>query len=231
MIKFKFHFLTIAILLIELQSHGQTNKVDSYDILYGTKLFKNNFYNQVNTLNKYSYSSPVQLIGIGYSGCFEVTRGSYNYVGHISYEQVIPQQLIINNTIKCNLNGFILSVSVLGWDFFPKSKNFHVLFTGGFNTGRLRLGGNELVRQKNPFFSPMISLQPKIAIGKIILSIRGDYEWDVSRKNWRRTLFANKNKINLDTYKQTGASIFFCFGFVIPETDEKKLSEKENYDD
>lgn len=209
--------MTTFCALAAVAAFGQTRKLESFDILYGTKLFKSNFYNQVNTLINYSYSSPVQLVGIGYSGGFNVTRGQFDFVGHVSYKQVIPHRLAINDTIKCNINGFVFSACVFGWDFFSKSKIFHLLFSGGFNTGRLRLGGNEWARQKNPFFSPKISLQPKIAIGKIILSVRADYEWDVSSKNWRRTHFATKDKINLDPLKETGATVFFCFGFVLSD--------------
>jgi hypothetical protein len=206
-------FLTASILIAQ-HSNAQKRNMESFDIIFGPRLFKSNFYNQVNTLDKYSFNSPLHLIGIGYSGRFTFERSTWlNFAGHTSYAQIIPSQLIINDTIKCNINGFIFSVCVLGWDFFPKSKNFHLLFSGGFNTGRLRLDGNELTRQKNLFFSPKLSLQPKIAIGKIILSVRGDYEWDISSKYWKPRRFATKEKIALDSFIGNGATILFCFGF------------------
>jgi len=218
MTRWTYLILVITLLLLTNRGKAQKRNTESFDILYGAKLFNNNFYNQFNTINNYSYNSPVQMIGIGYSGGFAFTRSSWlDFDGHLSYAQIVPHQLTINDSIKCNINGFVFSASLFGWDFFPKSKYFHLLFSGGFNTGRLRLGGNEWVRQKNPFFSPKLSLQPKIVIGKIILSVRADYEWDISSKNWRRTVFATKDKINLDSFKMDGTTVFFCFGFVLSD--------------
>ena len=188
----------------------------SAEIIYGTRLFTSNFNNQLNTVKYMDLGAPVQLVGIEESGgnMFAINR-EWSMSGHFSYCQVIPQKITINDTVNCNINGFIFSFCLFGGDLFYKSKTFGLLLSGGFNTGRLRLSGNEWARQKNPFFSPKVSIQPKVRIKKIVLSLRGDYEYDISKPSWRRTYFANKNKIDLDKFKETGATIFFCFGVQI----------------
>ena len=95
-----------------------------------------------------------------------------------------------------------------------RAKVFAISMNYGFNTGRLRLHGNEWARQKNPFFSPMLSMRMGITLfKKMVLTVRGDYEYDISSPNWRRTYFADKNKIDLEKYIQTGLTLFFCVGF------------------
>ena len=184
-------------------------------ILYGTRLPQNNFYNQINTLGKYNFGSPLQMIGIG-QGRYVSFTGRYTSVWrivHYSYSQIIPQKIIISDTINCNVNGYVFSFSIAPFSLFKKSKFFSLHISYGFNSGRLRLSGNELVNQKNPFFSPMISIRPVVLIKKIKFTIRADYEYDISKPSWRRTYFTSKNKTDLDKFKQSGLTLFFGIGF------------------
>lgn len=195
---------------------GFTYFGSSLDILYGTRLFNENFYAQLNTIGHFKFAEPVQVAGLGFSGGVPVTGRSRSYYkyGHWSYCQVIPQRISVNDTLKCNINGYLLSLDILGTDLFRKAYAFHLLASFGFNTGRLRLHGNEWARQKNPFFAPRISLQPKVRIGRLLFSIRADYEWDVSSVNWRKTYFAKSNKADLQKFKQSCLTLFFCMGYM-----------------
>nr|MBA3971007.1 hypothetical protein [Bacteroidota bacterium] len=38
-------------------------------------------------------------------------------------------------------------------------------------------------------------------------------EYDVSKLNWRKTLAANSNKINIDRFKQTGFTALLSVGY------------------
>ena len=187
----------------------------SLDLIYGNRSFKNNFYNRTNTLDNYKFGAPVQIAGIGYSGRIEVDgRYGEGYIyGHWYYTQVVPQKVTINDSVKCNLNGYMVSFSILGLGMFKSSSVFHLMLSSGFNTGRLRLHGNEWARQKNPFFSPSLTLQPRFLIGRMVLSLIAEYEFDISSPNWRRTYFATKNKIDLQKFRDTGATVYLCLGF------------------
>ncbi len=218
-----FILLCVASKLCISQAKGNIEKapidsipynVFSTDFIYGTRLYTDNFYNQLCTLENFRFNAPVQMAGFGYSGAIPVDGryGSSYWYGHWSYQLVIPQKIIINDTISCNIKGYVLSLDIAGFDLFKRAKTFHVIGSFGFNTGRLRLQGNEWARQKNPFFSPRVSLQPKLRIGNLFFSLRGDYEWDISSVNWRRTLFATKDKIALQRFKQSGATVLFCIG-------------------
>ena len=188
-------------------------------ILYGTRLPQNNFYSQLNTVGKYNFSSPLQMIGIG-QGRYVSLTGRYTSVWrvvHYSYSQIIPQKIIVNDTINCNVNGYVFSFCIAPLSLFRKSKFISLHISYGFNTGRLRLSGNELVNQKNPFFSPMISVRPVISIKNIRFTLRGDYEYDVSKPSWRRTYFTSKNKTDLEKFKETGITFFFGIGIIFQD--------------
>ncbi|MFI5141223.1 MAG: hypothetical protein ACHQII_02605 [Bacteroidia bacterium] len=181
----------------------------SFDIYYGYRSYFQNFYNQLNTTKNTQFNKPVQTIGIGYSGYFAVNRESTFY-GRFIYSQVIPQSIIVNNNINCKITGFVFNAA-FGKEL--ETKKFAVYFYAGFNTGRLRMYGNELVRQKNAFFSPKIGLQPKIKLGHIIVSLIIEYEYDITNPNWRRTYFSNNNKINLSSFRQTGITALLSIGY------------------
>jgi hypothetical protein len=204
-------FTIILCLLCKLSFCQSNGKVD---LVYGNRAFNNAFYKQVNTLDNYSVNTPLQVAGFGYSGRIPVDgryRSGYLY-GHWYYTQVIPQKIRINDTIKANINGYMVSIDIAGFGMFRKSKIFHMMGSLGFNSGRLRMHKNEWARQKNPFFSPCISLQPRILIGSVVLSFIASYEYDISSPAWRRTYFATKNKIDLEKFKETGATLFVCLG-------------------
>jgi hypothetical protein len=83
------------------------------------------------------------------------------------------------------------------------------------STVSLRMYGNELVRQKNPFFSPKVGLQPKIKLGKIAVSLIIECEYDLSKSDWRRTLFSNNDKVYINNLRQTGITGQLAIGYVL----------------
>ena len=148
-----------------------------------------------------------------YNGWLTIgARGHIN--GNLYYSQIIPQTILINNTNKCNVTGFNVGAS-FGRDLFGKTEKFDLMINFGFNSGRLRLYENELTRQKNPFFAPKIGLQPRVKMGKLVISLTIEYDYDISKSTWRKTFFANSNKINIDKLKQTGLTTFIGIGYAL----------------
>jgi hypothetical protein len=184
------------------------------DIIYGHLLLKNSFNSKFNSQTDFKFSNPIQTIGVSVSGAYTRTH-RHDYAAHYSYSQVIPQQILLNDTLNCKINGFVLSVNLFGIDLLPKSKIANCIVGFGFNTGRFRISNNEYISQKNPFFSPTVFFQPKILIGPIVLSVRADYGFDISKSSWRSVQFTNKNNgMNLNPLKQTGGIIYFSIGWV-----------------
>jgi hypothetical protein len=190
-----------------------TSRLSSLDLYFGFRNLDQSFYNQLNTTDKINPSMPLRTIGIGESGVSAVTRNFYFY-GHLIYNHVIPQTIIIQDSIKGKITGFIFS-GAFGGVLKTKSERLALIYYTGFNTGRLRMFQNELIRQKNPFFSPKIGLQPKINFGPLSLTFFAEYEYDISKSSWRKTSLADNNKIKINTLRQTGITGQIGIGYVI----------------
>jgi hypothetical protein len=223
----KFYLLLLFPLALSAQESANQHPEYAYvSLLYGGKNYTENFYNQFNTLQHTTLFNPVQVIGIGVCtppDHFKTKKGKLaRYVQHLSYSQVIPQEIRALDTVSARLTGFVFSASI-GLDLLGNSKHFNLMVSGGFNTGRLRMYQNELLRQKNPFFSPKISVEPGVRFGKVILSLKVEYEYDISSGNWRRTFFANKDKANLNSFQQSGLTTLISVGYVIIREGDKKF--------
>ena len=219
-------FLLLPWTLNAQESASQHPDYAYVSLLYGIKNYSENFYSQFNTLQQTTLFKPVQLIGVGVctpSDHFRTKKGKLaRYVQHLSYSQVLPQQIRTSDSLKGKLTGFVFSGSI-GFDLLGNSKHFNLMVSGGFNTGRLRMYQNELLQQKNPFFSPKISVEPAIRFGKLIISVKGEYEYDISSGNWRRMIFASKNKMNLNAFQQSGLTTLISVGRVIVKEADKKF--------
>jgi hypothetical protein len=190
-----------------------TKFVFPFDVMLGTKEFTYSFYDKLNTVNNFKILRPVNLIGVGYNGEFNVTR-KYHYYGHYALLFVVPQDIIINNQ-KGKLTGFVFSCTLYGIDLLRKNKNIDLIISAGFNTGRLHIYQNDLLKQKNPFFSPMISFLPKFTFKKISFGLNIQYDYDISSTNWRRTNFSSSSKIQLNKFQQTGITTLLFVGIHI----------------
>ncbi|NRA13659.1 MAG: hypothetical protein HRT57_17090 [Crocinitomicaceae bacterium] len=102
-----------------------------------------------------------------------------------------------------------------GFDVFPKVGAFDLIMDFGFNAGRLRIYGDTLIKQKNPYFAPSVSQTTRICVGKFALHIRGTYDYDITRKAWRRTFFSRTEKITISETKLSGIMIFAGIGYII----------------
>jgi len=212
--KKKVQFTAIFSLLISFSIYAQTDSssaTSSIDLIYGYRMFNQNFSNQFNTTTNLSYKNPVQLGGLQISDNKYVNK-YLDYYGAISYRQVIPQNILVQN-ITSKVNGF-----VFGLDYglsLGVSNKFKVLVGIGFNTGRMKLHADNQIDLKNPFFSPKISIQPKLVIKKLVLSVRAEYDFDISKTDWRKRASSSTNTVILNNFKQSGFTPLFCIGMLI----------------
>ncbi|MFL5751989.1 MAG: hypothetical protein ACJ76F_01170 [Bacteroidia bacterium] len=207
--KFIFILFALAALFSKAQCGSRANSLDLY---YGSRSFTGSFYDQFNKVNKLNFSAPLQVMGVGVSGRFIVSRDG-GFSGHFTFAKVVPQSIRLQDTLNCKVSGFIFSYGY-GTSVLRIRRLFELDAYAGFNTGRIKCYGNELVRQKNPFFSPKIGLQPKLNIHNMAISLRFEYEYDVSGSNWRRTLVASDKKVNLEKFRQTGFTALLGIGYI-----------------
>lgn len=204
------------------QIKGMT-RLNTFDIGFGQKFLHQDFYNQLNTFDNGRAFKPLSYIGFGGYSAFARNKKSF-YSGHIFYQQVIPQSVMIADSISGKITGFDFGATLIGRDLLGKSERFDILVGFGFSTGRLRMYRNELIRQKNPYFSPKISITPRAKIGGIVVSLNLDYGFDIGRPGWRGTLFANSDKINLSNLRQSGVHGFLTIGKYIGDSGDDSYS-------
>ncbi len=196
----------------------------SRDITYGGRFPSRSFYQQFNTLENFQLYKPLQTVGIAVTGHYFVNkRGDPD--GYSSYCQILPQDIVVQDSIKCRVNGFVFGFMLFGRDVFKKMDHFDFIICTGFNTGRLRLEHNELIRRKNAFFSPAVAAVPRLRIGRLVLSARFEYEYDISSPRWKKFLFAKDGGITLSNLRQNGLSTCISLGWTIKE----KLNMSVNY--
>lgn len=211
------------------QMDTTTHWSQSFDFIYGQKyLSHKTFDGALNYLDKINFGKPLTYVGIGTTAYVIVTRGLFNHPSNIYYTQVVPQDVKLNDSITAKITGFNFGFTIHGFDAFPHKRNFDLLFNMGVNTGRLRLYGNSLAKQKNPYFSPKISMSPRVIIGRISLLAIITYELDISRKNWRKMTFSDSPKINLPQTSSTGLTILASIGYVLKERPRTQSPANEN---
>lgn len=213
----------LALLLITTSiTLGQNNSKKyihrSVDFIYGQKILsQRTFGGGLNDMEKINWGTPIAFIGIGTTERLNFVRELGSYDANFYYTQIIPQKLKVNDSITTNITGFNFAFTFLGFDAFSNKKDFDLIFSLGVNTGRLRLYGNSYTRQKNPYFSPKISMIPRLTIGKINIALNIAYEFDLSKKNWRRTFFSNSPKIELPQTSNTGLTVLASIGYILKE--------------
>ncbi|MES2762264.1 MAG: hypothetical protein V4677_08655 [Bacteroidota bacterium] len=172
------------------------------DFYYGSRIFTKNYYKQLNTTSDISPRKPPAIVGIGYSGyLFNVGSGS-TFLMQMNYYKILPNKISIEDSLSTKLSGFVYGFGI-GKGFYTQNRKLSVTAYLGFNTGRTTLSKNEFITQKNQFFSPKITIQPKAIIKGFVISLIAEAEYDVSNPAWKQTFFERKEPHLLLPFHQT----------------------------
>jgi hypothetical protein len=191
----------------------------SLDFIMMTKALNNNdLSNDLKDISSMRLSQPLNCVGLTITSGFIANRmssyeGGYNFDGYIEYLQVIPQRIMVQDSIEANINGFNFGITLGGIDLL-KNKKFDLITCFGFNTGRVWLKGTDLIKQKNPYFSPMIAIVPRVCLGKISIQLRCAYDYDISNKNWKRKGFSDSELMELSKFSYQGLNMSMGIGYV-----------------
>ncbi|MFN8863743.1 MAG: hypothetical protein ACK500_08845 [Flavobacteriales bacterium] len=203
----------ISLSLTSLCFGQRHNTSSSIDIAFGSRAYAQSFYNALNTLDTWQFDAPVRFVGIAYSGRFYLTRGK-DFDGHLSFGHILPERIQLNDSLSPELGGFVAGFAY-GRDVFRGSELLDVILGIGFNTGRLRLNDGQLINQKNPFLAPKISLQPKLNLGRIALSVRLEYEYDISGADWRNERNNSNQYEGVSSFSQTSFTGMASIGYIL----------------
>lgn len=184
----------------------------TYDLYYGNRIYRNDFYKQFNTINKVTLSTPPMIVGLGLSGYDHLWGPRGRSVAYINYYKVLPANVKIEDSLKTTLSGFVFGAGV-GPRLSNLKKTVNLNIYLGFNTGRTTLIKNEYISQKNPFFSPKISIQPKVIIKRFAISLIAEAEYDVTKSAWKAKRINSKDAHPLNAFNQTCLTGIVSIGY------------------
>ena len=196
------------------------HSITAVEIYYSSKVFNNQFYNSFNQIDHINFNQPLNEVGIGFSGRLTATGSNFDsshhtFDGHLSFKTIVPVKLAINDSINSILSSSTFSFHC-GKDLFYSLSNFDLIVSGGLDFGRITLKNANYKTQKNPFFNPTISIQPRVKIKKIVLSLRMDCWNDISKGVWKSTLFSRfskENSYNINHFRQSGMRFSIGIGY------------------
>ncbi len=219
--------ITILLCLCSLVAFSQHNSRDisSVDLIYGFRtihrpLFSPNVEKKYSTFSDFNWSQPLQFVGAGITllGDSIDTYGKY-FIGNAQIVAYLPQRISLSDSLTAKSGGFNFGLTFLGLDAFPRAKNFDLIFNLGFDAGRILLT-NPGMKQRNLYFAPKLSIQPKVKMGPVALSICAEYGYDLTKDKWRKTWFGPGHQNNLVPYStkiggMSGLSWFVTLGYVL----------------
>jgi len=182
------------------------------DLYYGNRIYINNYDNQLNTVEHASLSSPPSVVGFGISGYDHLFPRSRRLRTLANYYKVIPATVKIQDSLSTTLSGFVCGLAV-GPSFSNLKKTLNLNIYLGFNTGRTTLINNDYISQKNAFFSPKISIQPKVIIRRFAISFIAEAEYDVSNPIWKAKRWNKKAAHPLSSFNQTCYTGIISIGY------------------
>ncbi len=215
--------LNILFLLITQLFHAQDNEhqIDSV-YFYKHYIQKEMKYISSTTLKvsiqNMNTNYQTSSLGIKTSGAQGVNRFLCFY-GALSFSQVIPQIITVNDSLKVKLTGANFS-TLAGGDLFNKKENIDLALLIGFEVGRLRMYGNSLLRKKNGYFAPKIETLFKVQIKRFVLGACLAYKYDISNPNWKNTWFSKQKSYHLDKVRQNGISMSIIAGMTLFSNNE-----------
>jgi hypothetical protein len=206
-------------------SQRNSRDISSVDLIYGFRtlnrpMFGPTVENRYSTFSDFNWSQPLQYLGAGITllGDSIDTRGKY-FIGNAQLVAYLPQRINITDSLTVKSRGFNFGLTFLGLDAFPRSKNFDLIFNLGFDAGRILVTAPG-IHQRNLYFAPKLSIQPKVKMGPIALSICAEYGYDFTKDKWRKTWFGPRHQNNLIPYSTkmgglSGLSWFVTLGYVL----------------
>ena len=183
----------------------------SLDLYFGYLAYQDDFYKQLNTGEHLNFNLPPQVVGIGFSG-YEWAIGPTYFTFQADAQKYLPQFITIHDTIQAVYSGARFGMGV-GKRFSNQNGNLSISGYLGFNSGRSTLKNKDLISVQKPFFCPKISIQPKIILKNVALSLTITAQGDVTDLKWFPAYSNGKEKIPLANMSQTGISAVIGMGY------------------
>jgi hypothetical protein len=181
--------------------------MESMTISYEQKYFQNDFQSQLKSIYGRipEFKKPCQYISVGYLGELETARG-YDHTGFFTFNFLLPQPILVNDSVKQKIKGFHLTFTLAGLSLVA-TDHFGMMICGGAKAGRVKLKDEQGVKMKNELVSPFAALYFKGTISIISIFAGAQYEYDVSSTRWKKTWFSKSSATSIPGFRQSGITL------------------------
>lgn len=183
----------------------------SLDLSFGYLAYQDNFYQQLNTGEQLNFNLPPQLVGIGVSG-YNLLIGPTYFILQMDAQKYLPQFITLHDTIQATYSGARFGLGA-GKRLASADGNYSLSCYLGFYSGRSTLKGRDFVSVQKPFFCPKISIQPKLFIRNVALSLTITAQGDISSLKWFPAYRNGKHDVPVANMSQTGISALLGLGY------------------
>jgi hypothetical protein len=204
------HIFILFLLYPKLYGQIVLDPIDpAIEISAGYRMTQNDFYGQLNSLNNFSTSRPMFLVGITISDHFARNAGSA--FRKVTFNQIIPQSITINDTINTEIRGFIFSAGA-GSNLFRKSKTFHLYLGLGVNAGRIKLYKKDYINKLIPIITPKLIIKPTFFFNRFYVDLNIEYDYDFINSKWKNIGDNQYNDISINKINYTSLTTTFGIG-------------------
>ena len=205
------HIFILFLLSSKLQGQIILTPIDpAIEISAGYRLTQNDFYGELNSLSSFKFGRPMLLVGVTISDHFARNAGSA--FRKVSFNQILPQSITINDTINTELRGFIFGAGA-GSNLFRKSKKLHVYLGLGVNVGRIKLYQKDVINKTIPIITPKIILKPTFFFGRFYLDLNIEYDYDFINSKWKNHENNPSNNFTLKKLNYTSLTAAVGIGY------------------
>lgn len=184
----------------------------SIEINAGYRLTQNGFYNQINSFKNFNSNRPLFTFGVGIGDHYAL--GAWQAFRKVLFNQILPQNIVLNDTINVTIRGCIASVGA-GLSFIRNSKHFDLHIGIGVNAGRIKLYEKDYINKVIPIVTPKLILKPTFFFSRFYTSINIEYDYDFINSKWKNIGDNKYNDITVNNFKYTSLTTTIDFGFFL----------------
>ena len=181
----------------------------SIEINAGYRLTQNGFYNQINSFNNFNSSRPLFTFGLGIGDHYAL--GAWHAFRKVLFNQILPQNIILNDSINASIRGFIASAGA-GLSFIRNSKHFDFHIGIGVNVGRIKLYEKDFINKVIPIVTPKLILKPTYYFNRFYVDLNVEYDYDFINSKWKNIGDNKFNDIQITNFNYTSLTTTFGIG-------------------
>ncbi|HTL82999.1 MAG TPA: hypothetical protein VL651_14900 [Bacteroidia bacterium] len=171
---------------------------------YEKEYYTADLQDQLSTTKDWSFQKPVSYLSLGTYNEVDLSR-IRAFPGLITFSYLIPDRIIINDSVNEKLRGCSFKFPLTGFYFYYMDHSC-AAFTCGLESGRLKLIDEQGRKEKNNLFGPFAAVFVKLKYGRFSLAASAQYCYDLTSRGWKKTWISDAQETSLPFFRQSGVT-------------------------